>query len=42
MRVMNGETVLVAVKTQEGTDRFNNAVESWAEPVAVDHVLVTE
>ena len=42
MRVMQGETVLVAVRTQEGTDRFNNAVESWAEPVAVDHVLVTE
>ena len=42
MRVMEGETVLVAVKSQSGNDRFNNAVESWAEPVAVDHVLVTE
>lgn len=42
MRVMDGETVYVAVRTQSGTDRFNNQVEAWAEPVAVDHVLVTE
>lgn len=37
---MDGETVHVAVRSTSGTDRFGNAVESWAEPVAVDHVLV--
>ena len=41
-RVFDGETVYVAVRTQGGTDRFNNAVDSWAEPVAVDHVLVND
>lgn len=41
-RVMDGETVYVAVRVQEGTDRFNNAVNGWAEPVAVEHVLVSE
>ena len=39
-RVMDGETVYVAVRSQDGTDRFGNSVPSWAEPVAVDHVLV--
>ena len=39
---MNGETVLVAVRTASGRDRLGNPVESWAEPVAVDHVLVAK
>lgn len=41
-RVFDGETVYVAVCSQGGSDRFNNAVDSWAEPVAVDHVLVKD
>ena len=41
-RVMDGETVMVSVLVQDGTDRFNNAVTTWAQPVAVDHVLVNE
>ena len=41
-RVFDGETVQVAVRSQDYTDRFGNAVDSWAEPVAVDHVLVND
>ena len=37
---MNGETVYVAVRSQSGADRFGNPVDSWAEPIAVEHVLV--
>ena len=39
-RVMDGETVYVSVRSVSGADRFNNETASWAEPVAVDHVLV--
>ena len=41
-RVMDGETVYVAVRADGGRDRLNNEVRAWAEPVAVDHVLVSE
>jgi len=41
-RVFDGETVHVAVRSQAATDKFNNAVDSWAEPVAVNHVLVND
>lgn len=41
-RLMDGETVYVSVRSQTGTDRLNNAVRGWAEPVAVPHVLVAE
>lgn len=40
-RVMDGETVLVAVKSEAGVDRFGNPVDRWAEPVEVHHVLVS-
>lgn len=39
-RVMDGETVNVAVRGEPTRDRFGNEVPTWAEPVAVDHVLV--
>ena len=39
-RVMDGETVYVAVRSTSSTDRFGNSAPTWAEPVAVDHVLV--
>lgn len=39
-RLMDGETVLVAVHTEGPADRLGNPGDSWAEPVAVDHVLV--
>lgn len=39
-RVMDGETVQVAVRSTEGADRFGNFAPTWAEPVAVEHVLV--
>lgn len=41
-RVMDGETVYVAVAVEGSTDRLGNEVDAWAEPVAVDHVLVSE
>ena len=41
-RVMDGETVYVAVLNEPATDRFNNEVHSWATPVEVEHVLVSE
>ena len=41
-RAMDGETVYVAVRTTDTTDRFGNEVHAWAEPVAVGHVLVSE
>lgn len=41
-RAMNGETVYVAVCTTGADDRFGNEVREWAEPVAVEHVLVRE
>ena len=41
-RVFDGETVHVAVRSQQSTDRLNNAVDAWAQPVAVDHVLVND
>ena len=37
---MDGETVYVAVRTASGRDRLGNAVDAWAEPVPVEHVLV--
>lgn len=37
---MDGETVYVAVRSQPAVDRFGNEAPTWAEPVAVDHVLV--
>ena len=41
-RVMDGETVYVAVRSQSARDRLGNEVDAWAEPVAVGHVLVNE
>ena len=41
-RVMDGETVLVAVAQAGARDRFGNEVGAWAEPVEVPHVLVSE
>ncbi len=40
VRVMDGETVYVAVRSQPAVDRFGNEAPTWAEPVAVEHVLV--
>lgn len=40
-RVMDGETVYVAVKSEGEADRLGNPADSWAEPVAVDNVLVS-
>ncbi len=39
---MDGETVYVAVRTYGGRDRLGNPINGWDEPVAVDHVLVSE
>jgi hypothetical protein len=47
-RVFDGETVYVAVRsettttTTASTDRFNNEVASWEQPVTVEHVLVND
>lgn len=41
-RVMDGETVYVAVRAEGGLDRLGNEVDTWAEPVEVAHVLVSE
>jgi len=40
-RVMDGETVYVRVRSANGTDRLGNPAYSWAEPVAVEHVLAS-
>ena len=40
-RVMDGETVYVSVRSDYSTDRLGNTVHSWAEPVAVEHVLAS-
>ena len=40
-RVMEGETVYVSVRSEYSTDRLGNPVRSWAEPVAVEHVLAS-
>lgn len=38
--MIRGETVYVAVKAEGAADRLGNPVDSWAEPVPVDNVLV--
>lgn len=39
-RVMQGETVYVAVREDGAADRLGNPVDAWADPVPVHRVLV--